>query len=1111
MKKYFRRSILTNTLAITVFFVLLCGFSTSFPQVNTVKLNHYSIHQGLSQSSVTCMVQDSLGYIWIGTQDGLNRFDGYNFTVYRPVPGDSTSLSDNSILCLFVDKSGTLWVGTENGGLNKYNSKTNSFKSYENNHETDEGISSNCIMSISEDKAGNLWIGTYNGLDYFDKAAPKFTQFHFKKNNDGLSSDIVFSTYLDNTGKLWIGTDKGLDTYDQRTNKFGHYYHNSNQNSIISNKIYSIAGDKSGNIWIGTPSGLDRLNLSENKIKHYKYDRHKSGSIGSDYINTIYIDPKGKIWIGTDTDGLNYYNPVDRRFTRFENLSANPADVADKQVVSLLSDKEGNIWIGTFSSGIYTFNNRRCQFDLIKTYYPGVDKFQGNDISSVCEDNDNNLWVGTNNSGLIKFDKKIKKFIHYGHSSSVKSISSNSINTIFKDNRGNIWIGTVLGLDKYDTATNSFVRYKHEPKDINSLGNKYVISIAEESPDVLWIGFSGGGIDEFNVVENTFTHFKHNPADSNSLISNDILNLSFDNSGSLWIGTDGGGLDKLNIRTGKFVHYVHHRGSSGSLSHNVVFQTFQFPDDKSGTLWIATGGGGLDKLNINSGKFKSFTELNGLANNDIYGILGDSKGNLWMSSNKGISKFDVRKEVFHNYDASDNLQSNEFNQGAFFKSKDGKMYFGGLDGLNSFYPDSIESNPFNPAIVFTSVKDLNNPENKIIMFSTAETLNLAYTDNIISFKFASLSYIDPARNKFAYFLEGVNKSWIDNGTNNSVTFSNLSPGSYVLRVKGTNNDGIWSKKTAFVNIDIEPPYWQTWWFKIMIALGIISLVIFIVKLRLMSVRLQNKKLESLVGERTTELIIKTEELTSVNKKQNELLKLLTESEKKLKDLNLNKDKIMSILAHDLRSPFNGLLGFAELLSNEIQLLSHEEIKNAATSIRITAGNLLKLLNNLLDWSLVQSNMIKFDPNVENLNSSVESTIHLFNINAEQKSIKLKNEVDKHAEVWADKNMLDIIFRNLISNGIKFTPKKGEISISSRNVNGFVEVKISDTGVGIDMDKQNKLFDLNAPVSSMGTENEPGTGLGLNLCKEIIIKHGGDMRIDSMPGRGTDIIFTLLKS
>ncbi len=617
-------------------------------------------------------------------------------------------------------------------------------------------------------------------------------------------------------------------------------------------------------------------------------------------------------------------------------------------------------------------------------------------------------------------------------------------------------------------------------------------------------------MDKFNILSKTFTHFKHDPGNSNSLSNNDIENLFFDKSGTLWIGTNGSGLDSYNIKTGSFKHYFHNKNNPHSISHNIVFNIYQLPDGSNDNLWIGTGGGGLDLLNISTGKIKVYTESDGLANNEIYGILGDKKGNLWISTNSGISKFDVKSQIFHNYNISDGLQSDEFNQGAYYEDDNGKLYFGGIEGLNVYDPDSITDNTFNPKIVFTSLKIYKNgfkSEQSIVM---TRDITLPYNKNIISFRFAALSYSDPNKNQFSYKLKGLNKDWINIGTSNSLTFSSLSPGNYTLFVKGTNNDGLWSKNIAKIKIIITPPLWATWWFRGILIVIMVAFIISIFWYRLNSVRLKNKRLEVLVAERTKELLAKKQELEEVNNKQAELLKLLTKSEEELRGLNANKDKIMSILAHDLRSPFTGLLGYSFMLANEYDQLSPEEIKNNALNIYTISNDFFKLLNNLLEWAMVQSGKINYAPAKQNLNQRVEEIINLFNINAGQKSIKLNNQVEKNVTVWADKDMLEIILRNLISNALKFTYTGGEIRISSKDQNEFVEIIISDTGVGISEEDQSKLFNLNMLHTKKGTNKESGTGLGLNLCRELTIKQGGDIRIESKIEKGTSVIFSLPK-
>ncbi len=1105
------------------FLVLIFNCSNSFTQVKSIRLGHLSIEQGLSQSTVLTIAQDSSGFLWFGTQDGLNRYDGYNFVVYKPIPDDSSSLSDNYIYCIYVDKYGNVWSGTDDG-LNKYNPETGSFTSYKNNPDDPKSISSNRISSITGDSLGNLWIGTINGLNYFESSKNKFINyFHNDKNKSSLLSNFVISIFVDSQNRFWAGTDKGLDLFNPKTKTFRHFIHYSNEkNSILGQKINSITQDKLGNLWIGTFSGLNKLNVQSNIFIHFIHSITDKKSINSDSISVVYVDKKGIVWIGTKNNGLSYYDPVNKAFIEFGNSVVNSNEAGDKQIRCLLEDREGLLWIGTFTSGIYKYDNMKKSFGLIMIDDKLGNKMEENDISAIYKDNLNNLWVGSFYDGIIKVNEKTGKFTQYLHTKSENSLTQNFINAIFVDQKGFIWFGTTEGLDKFNANTNTFYHFKHEVNNNNNLGSDYISSITSDKAGNIWLGLNGSGMDKFDPSTKNFTHYIHNPDNSNSISDNNINYLFFDNRGILWIGTNGNGLDRFDTKTERFKHFVHEANNNNSLCNNIILDIYQFPGDTSGTIWITSAGGGFSRLNTKKMDFINYNEKDGLANNEVYSALGDKKGNLWLSTNNGLSKFNIAAQRFHNYNQSDGLQSNEFNQGAFFQSNNGKMYFGGKSGINSFFPDSIKYNLYNPQVVFTSFKDYNGQIKLKKSIWKTNQIRLSYKDNIISFTFSALSYTDPNKNKFAYMLKGLNNKWIDKGTNNEVTFTNLSPGKYTLLVKGTNNDGVWSSHIAAINIIILPPFWETVWFRV-IALIFLAAILFIIsQLRVRAIRLRNKKLEEVVTERTKELNSKKEELEDVNFKQAVLVEKLTKSEIELKGLNKHKDKILSVLAHDLRSPFTGLLGFTDLLSNNIDQLETEEIKQSAKNINNVTNNLYKLLNNLLEWSLVQEGKIKYSPSNENLLHCVNESISLLKANAEHKSISLKINIENNINVWADRNMLDIIFRNLISNALKFTPVGGEVNIYSKDLdnqlsidiektnNKFVEIVIQDNGVGIEKEMLSGLLSPDSQITTKGTNNEAGTGLGLSLSKELIEMQRGKIRIVSKEGEGTSVIFTLPK-
>lgn len=1083
--------------------------SQLFPQFNDIISDHLTINDGLSQSTINCITQDRFGFIWFGTQDGLNRYDGYNFKVFKHIIDDSSSVSDNNILALFVDDSGELWIATENGGLNKFNYNTETFTHFVHNPKNLNSISSDHINFISEDHSGNLWIATNGGLDILNKKNFSFKHFKHNDNDPGsLGCDSVLCIYIDHNRNIWIGTNNGLDYFNRNEKTFSHYKHNpQNINSISSNKINSISESKDGSLWIGTAdAGLDKLNTKTKKIKHFKHLKNDPNSLSSDSVEVVFSDNDDTIWVGCVNGGLNEFIPQSGKFSHVSSDFNNPNSIDDNQILSIYQDNEGLIWVGSFTSGVYKLDKKKKLFGKVGKSINNPYGLNDNNINAFSEDVSGDLLIGTNNGGLNILNRKTGKFIHITKGKTENSIINNSIISLYVDKYGMIWIGTSGGLDRFNPMTNHFDHFLHDPKNSNSLGYPFVNSIISDSAGSLWFGLWGGGLDKLES-SNRFIHFRHDPKNSNSLGNNDITYLYLDKEGIIWIGTNGGGLDSFNPRTNKFFHYRHNPHDKNSLSQNVIYAIYQRPNDYN-YLWIGTAGGGLNRLDINSGRFISYMEEDGLPNNQVYGILGDKTGNLWLSTNKGLSRFDPSTKTFKNYDQSYGLQSNEFNQGAFFEDKKGEMFFGGVNGFNMFYPGNIKENDYKPPIVITSIKEFNKGIKLPKPIFLTDTLIFSNKDYVLTFSFAALSYTNPSDNLYAYKLEGFDKDWIDLGKNNNVTFSNLDPGEYVLKIKASNNDGVWNEKGTTIILVIEPPFWLTWWFKILLSVSIIFLIFILYRLRIKNIQSQNKKLEALVEERTNELQIKTKELVKFNKLQAEILDQLSKSESELKELNEAKDKYFSILAHDLRSPFNSLIGFSDLLENEYENLEKDEIKRSAKNINISAKNLLKLINNLLEWSMFQAGKMEFKPDQENLFMIVEEVINIIQGNALQKSIKIKNEIKDDISVWADKFMLHSIFQNLISNSIKFTDRGGAIKIFAKEDLDFVEIIVSDSGIGIKQEDINKIFDIKKSHSTKGTENESGTGLGLNLCKELIRKHGGEISVESEIGVGTKFIFTL---
>jgi len=812
--------ILTTLLTILI---VLSQSANVYAQGVQSTIEQITVEDGLSQSGVFAMLQDSQGFMWFGTQDGLNKYDGYNFTVYKYNEQESNSLSDNFILSLYEDKSGSIWVGTENGGLNKFDCHTQQFSHYTNDPKNPNTLGANYVLSIYEDKFGTLWVGTAGGgLNKFNRETEQFTRYtHNPDAPNSLGHNTVLSIYEDKFGMLWVGTaGGGLNKFNRETEQFSRYTHNPNDpNSLSHDTVLSIYEDQSGSLWIGTNGGgLNKFDRETGQFTHYIHDPANPKSLSDNTVGSIVEDRFGNLWLATSSWYGNYYGTgLDKfeaktgQFNHYNHDPANPKSLSDNIVLSLLKDNSEILWIGTGFSGINKLDTKDPKFTHYKYAPAHPHSLSDNHISSIYEDRNGTLWIGTFNKGLDKFDRETGQFTHYRHEpDNLNGLSSDNIWSVYEDQSGMLWIGTGgSGLNKFDRETGKFTHYIHEPDDPYSLSNNTVWSIYEDQKGTLWIGTFHGGLNKFDLETEQFTHYIHDPDNPKSLSDNNVFLIYEDQSGMLWIAPESGPLNKFDRKTGEFTQYKHDPNNPNSLTYERVVSMYEYP---VGTLWIGTYGGGLDKFDIASETFTPYTEKDGLSNNSVVGMLGDDEGNLWLSTGKGLSKFNPQTETFRNYDVSDGLQGNEFDGvKAYFKSKTGEMFFGGLNGFNSFYPHQVKDNPHIPPVVITDFKKFNESVKLDKAISETKELKLSYKDRFFGFEFAALDYTNPRKNQYAYKLEGFDKDWIYSGNRRYASYTNLDGGTYTFRVKGSNNDGVWNEEGTSVKIIITPPPWKTWW------------------------------------------------------------------------------------------------------------------------------------------------------------------------------------------------------------------------------------------------------------------------------------------------------------
>ncbi|MBP1656202.1 MAG: signal transduction histidine kinase [Bacteroidetes bacterium] len=737
----------------------------------SIQFRHLTVNQGLSQGSVICILQDSFGFLWFGTQDGLNRYDGYEITIFKHDPADSSTLIDNFVITLAEDSSGTLWIGTLNKPQN---------------------------------------------LSRFDRTTETFAHTH-RDSVDLRSARVgsAFTSYEDPSGVRWSGAiGEGVTRFDRRTGKTTVFKHDpSNPSSLLDDRVYSVFGDRSGTIWVGTREGLERFDPETETFIHYRHDKNNPASLSDNWVWPILEDRAGALWVGTYRGGLNRFDRVTGTFTRFRHEETDSRSLGDDRTYSLFQDRSGMIWVGT-DNGVDRFNPEMGAFARYSKNPRDPASLIDNSVYSIHVDRSGAAWIGTLR-GLDRLDRTTGAFTHFQHDpANPASLGENMVQSILEDRSGVMWFGTQSnGLDRYDRATGRFTHFRHDPSNPRSISDNMIYSLLEDRQGVLWIGTYHGGLNRFDRATGTFRAYQHNDSLPGSLGAKGIWALHEDRNGVIWVGTYKGGLDRFDREMETFTHFKHDPLNQSTLSNDAVVC---FHEDRTGTLWVGTMSG-LNRFDKETGTFKRYSEKDGLPNSYIVGILEDDQGRLWISTVKGISRFDPRTETFRNYDQSDGLQGDEFNTNAFARdARTGEMYFGGTNGFNVFHPDRVLDNTYLPPIVFSGFTRYNTDDEEgtpIVEKGIAakSAVTLSYKDNVAHFEFAALSYYNTFKNQYAYKLEGFSDNWIQLGTERRATFTNLDGGEYTLRVKGSNNDGVWNDDGAALHLTVTPPWWKTRW------------------------------------------------------------------------------------------------------------------------------------------------------------------------------------------------------------------------------------------------------------------------------------------------------------
>ncbi len=804
------------TLPAVLFLTALTTVSTA-AEPRSVRFEHLSRDKGLSQAYVYTIVQDDEGYMWFGTQEGLNRFDGYEFLVFAHDPQDPGSLSDESVRTMIKDRSGTLWIGTDAGGLSRVNTSDRSFRNYLHDPDNPDSLSDNRVRALFEDGSGNLWVGTDgSGLERFDRDSGTFEHFpHNPFDATSLGGNQVWGILEDSDGSLWVGTEAGLSRMDVDSGEFSHFRHDpKDPTSLSDNATRYLFEDSSRNLWIGTAGGgLNRFDPDDETFERFEHEPSDPTSISANRVNTIFEDEAGTLWIGT-VEGLNAWNPELRNFDRYFHDPSNRYSLAHDNVLSIFQDRGGVLWIGTYD-GLSKWN----QASLAMLHY----RAEGRDGSSLsesmvtgfAEDPAGNVWIATFGGGINVLDTATATFTRMlNDPNDANSLSSDLVMTVHFDSRGVLWAGTrSSGLNRFDPASGVFTRFRHDPEDQNSLGADGVTQVLEDRHGRIWVATFGGGISVFDRESQSFARYRHNPNDSHSLSSDRVLVLLEDADGMIWAGTYGAGLNCFDERTGQFTRFRADPARPDSLGSDEISMIRQ---DAAGDLWVGVKGIGLNRWRESDRKngvesFQLYTELDGLPAATIYSGLVDGEGFLWMSTSRGLSRLDTSTMQFRNFDTSHGLQGDEFNLNAGLRASDGRLFFGGMNGFNAFDPTIVNGGRRSPLVAITSVEILSPDYDEDNAPTGNGRIALKHDQDPISFEFAALDYAAPGKSRYQYLLDGLDREWVDAGKQRQVTFSNLPSGDYTFRVRARNNDGTWSEQDARLDFRVLPAPWLSWW------------------------------------------------------------------------------------------------------------------------------------------------------------------------------------------------------------------------------------------------------------------------------------------------------------
>ncbi len=1045
-----------------------------------LKFRYLTPENGLGFTGVKCFCEDQFGFLWIGGEGGLDRYDGNNILHFSVDPFDSTSLPDPIVNALHLDTKNRLWLGSS-GGLTLFDYRLMSFSRVDIGLDSTDSKEVLCISETAENGKVVLWLSILDyGLIKFYPDEKK--TICFKPMPDGESSindNIIFGIHADEDNIIWLATYKGgLNRFDPVSEKFSQFVYNPDiKNSIPENHLIFVTSTKidgEKTIWIGSGSrGLIRFNPQTNSFVNYTTIQSDPFSISNNRVLNI-VENKGKLYLGTAGGALNVFDPATEKFQRFVSNSL-PGSINSDLITSSYKSESGQIYFGTYENGISYIDLNPTGFVTIPCDEPGSNSLSANSVLSMARTEEGFVYAG-NMKGIDiinEADMSVKQLKYLpALNNLVNGVVVVSLFTSkYEDNI--LWIGTFnKGLIKYNYKTGNYKIYNNNPHDPESISHNTVASLYEDSFGGLWFSVANYGINRLDIAGEKISRYSNITDDSKSLSSNYIMYIYEDTDSLLWVCTEQG-INRYNRDTDNFTRFGFEEDNI--LTNSKIIASITNDTNKKNILWVASAAG-LIKFDKTSGMFKRYTTKNGLAANLILTVQAH-KESIWMCSLNGISVLNTIDESVINFHKRDGIDINEFNMTTL---KSELIYFGGSNGLVYFNPDSIVLEDVVPEAVLTDFYLFNNkikPGNNTMLDSSISIKNelvLSYKDYVFGFGFTAPNLKDFENQTFQYMLAGFHDEWIETPFGNrTATFTNIPPGTYEFRIRAAAGLKRWNDKYRTLIIKITPPFWKTWWAYTLYVLFSTVMLAGFVQWRTRKTKSENIRLENEVDKRTEEL----------------------------KKLNSDKDRFFSIVAHDIKSPLVAMLNFSKVLTKHYNRMTDQEKYEAISEIHESLNNSYRYLNNLLDWSRIQLDRFEFCPQIINIKEIVEKSITYLCSVAEVKSINLVSEINDDDTAYADYEMVSIVIRNLLSNGIKFTRNGGQVGIKCY-ASDKVEIKVCDSGVGIRKEEINQLFRIDKIVKTKGTADEEGTGLGLILCKELITKNNGEIFAESKLNEGS---------